>query len=308
MILNDHPNRSLLFVLGALLAAAALFGCGQSEPGGPSTTLSITRDFGSATVGQQRNVPATNGLTAMRQLQKSAKVDATYGGRFVNSIDGLTGGDGRDWLFYVDGVESEIAANDRRLSGGEIVQWDFHAWQDVKTGGAIVGAFPQPLKTRGVKLSCVPPSGVPCDTVSGALRAEQIQTDAAGAKSVAVHVGTWSEIKGEEGVPDLTELAADNGAFASFSRDGKRITIVDDRGVEAQTLENSTGLIAAHRDGDRITWLVTGVDDQGVLNAASSLNTAALTNRFALAVTPQGPLSLPRPSRADDQTEPDAAQ
>ncbi len=306
MISNDHQNRSLWVVLGAFLAAAAFVGCGQSEPGGPSTTLSITRDFGTAAVGRQRIVPVTSGLTAMRQLQRTAKVDATYGGRFVNSIDGVKGGGGRDWLFYVDGVESEIAANDWRLNGGETVQWDFHAWQEVKTGGAIVGAFPQPLKARGVKLNCVPASGVPCDTVTGALRAEQINTDASGAEPVTVHVGTWSEINGNEGVPDLTELAADNGAFASFSRDGKQLTIVDDRGGEAQTLENSAGLIAANREGDRIVWLVTGVDEQGVLNAASSLNTAALTNRFALAVTLQGPLSLPRPSRTDGQNGEDA--
>lgn len=301
MISNRHPNRSLWLVLGALLAAAVLAGCGQSEPGGPSTTLAITRDFGTAAVGRQRIVPVTSGLTAMRQLQRTAKVDATYGGRFVNSIDGVKGGGGRDWLFYVDGVESEIAANDWRLNGGETVQWDFHAWQDVKTGGAIVGAFPRPLNARGVKLDCVPASGVPCDTVTGALRAEQIDTDASGAESVTVHVGTWSEIKGKEGVPDLTELAADNGAFASFSRDGKQLTIVDDRGGKAQTFETSAGLISAHREGDRIDWLVTGVDEQGVLNAASSLNAAALTNRFALAATLQGPLPLPRPSRTDGE-------
>lgn len=286
-------KKPLALALAVLAAAIGVAGCGASEPSGPTTSLQITRDFGAKTVAPEVRVAATPGLTVMRQLEQTAEVETTYGGRFVNSIDRLKGGAGNDWLFFVDGIESDKAATEWRLSGGEVVQWDYHAWQGVKTGNAIVGAFPRPLKTAGVSLECLPAESDPCTAARTALGSAEVETASNAAGAVKVYVGEWPQIKGKPGVPDLSAPAADNGAFASVSPDGKSIVVVNERGLPAQRLKSGAGLVAASRVGTRVTWIVTGLDEAGVEDAAGLLNADALKNKFAVAVGSAGRVALP---------------
>lgn len=289
-----RPGRQpIAIALAALAVAIGVAGCGSGEPSGPTTTLNVTRDFGAVAVEPTTLVAATPGLTVMRQLEQTAEVETTYGGRFVNSINGLKGGGGNDWLFFVDGVESDKAATEWRLSGGEVVQWDFHAWQGVKTGDAIVGAFPRPLESAGAKLECLPAESDGCTAAKTALGAASVETNSAAADAVKVYVGEWSQLKGKPGVPDLTAPAADNGAFASVSGDGKSIVVINDQGLPAQRLEAGAGLIAASRVGTKVTWIVTGVDQSGVKGAAEALTVDALKNKFAVAIDPDGRIALP---------------
>lgn len=294
--------RLMVSVVVSIALAAALTGCGSSAPSGPTTTLNITRDFGEKSVLPNSVVAATPGLTVMRQLEQTAEVETTYGGRFVNAINGLKGGSGSDWLFFVDGIESDKAATDWRLSGGEVVQWDYHPWQGVKTGDAIVGAFPRPLKSAGANLECVPAESDACAAAKALLGAAGVEINSAAPSAVKFYVGEWSQIKGKPGVPDLTAPAADNGAFASVSRDGKSIVVVDDQGQPAQRLAVGAGLIAASRVGTKVTWIVTGLDEPGLGAAVSALKVDALKNRFAIAVGPKGRLSLPVPSGPSSAT------
>jgi hypothetical protein len=70
-------------VVAAALAVAALVGCG-GERG--SATLWVTKDRGTHVL-LVRRVPA--GLTAMQALDRAAKITTRYGGRYVQSIDGV---------------------------------------------------------------------------------------------------------------------------------------------------------------------------------------------------------------------------
>ena len=96
---------------GALvvLAAACLTACGAGA-GSPSSDarLLVTADFGNRVLVRD-DAPKVRGAdTVMRLVQRNAKVTTRYGGGFVQSIDGVAGGQrgGRpvDWFFYVDGV------------------------------------------------------------------------------------------------------------------------------------------------------------------------------------------------------------
>ena len=74
--------------LAGLCAVLVLAGCG-SEPAGTGTaSLWITRDRGREVV-LVKTVPA--GLTAMQALDREADIETRYGGRFVQSIEGLEG-------------------------------------------------------------------------------------------------------------------------------------------------------------------------------------------------------------------------
>lgn len=278
----------------ALLAACAVTGAGcGSGADGPSTSVVVTRDFGAQVVAQQESVEATKGLTAMRQLQGVHKVTTSYGGRYIDSINGVKEDGDSSWLIYVDGIELTKGAASTRLSGGQHVQWDFHAWQTIRTGGAIVGAYPQPLKQRGVRLICAPERSKACGVARRGLAAAGITISGAGPARVVV--GAWSDIEGFDGVPDLTSDGETNGAYAQFSKDGSRLTPFSADGSPGSALKSGAGLLAPFAAAGDVTWVVSGTDDAGVQRAAGLLGAgrAKLRHRFTMIVGADATRPLP---------------
>jgi hypothetical protein len=93
-----------------------------------------------------RDVPA--GLTAMQALDREADVETRYGGRYVQSIEGLEGDIGarRDWFYFVNGIEADRSATEYRLRDGEILWWDYRTWRRRMREPVVVGAFPEPFR------------------------------------------------------------------------------------------------------------------------------------------------------------------
>jgi hypothetical protein len=131
-------RRLLLFAL-----ALALTGCGGGRDHGTATVW-VTRDRG-ATLLHDETVPA--GLTAMQALDRVADVKTRYGGRFVQSVDGLEGDASRrrDWFYFVNGIEADVGAAEYRLHDGDVEWWDFRSWQTRMRQPVVVGAFPEPF-------------------------------------------------------------------------------------------------------------------------------------------------------------------
>ena len=129
--------------LVAVAAAALVAGCGGGEHG--QATVWVTRDEGK-TVLLVRRVPA--GETAMQALDRSAKIDTRYGGRFVEAINGLSGSvsSRHDWFYFVNGIEATRGAVDYRLRDGDVEWWDYRDWGHVgQNVSVVVGAFPEPF-------------------------------------------------------------------------------------------------------------------------------------------------------------------
>jgi hypothetical protein len=120
----------------ALLLVLALAGCGG---GGGNATLWVTRDRGQNVLLVAR-VPA--GLTAMQALERKADVKTSYGGRFVDAIDGVASARRRDWFYFVNGVPPARSAVEVRLRKGDNLWWDYRSWRDANEVQAVVGAFP----------------------------------------------------------------------------------------------------------------------------------------------------------------------
>lgn len=134
-------TRRLALVAVLLLLAT---GCGGSHTDGEAT-LWVTRDRGAELL-VDATVPA--GLTAMQALRRKADVETSYGGRFVNAVEGLKGdaGSKRDWFFFVNGIEADRGAAEYRLRPGDVLWWDYRSWSgDDMREPAVVGAFPQPF-------------------------------------------------------------------------------------------------------------------------------------------------------------------
>jgi hypothetical protein len=130
----------------ALLVACALLltGCGHERTGSGNASLWVTRDRG-ASVLLVKTVPA--GLTAMQALDRELDVDTAYGGRFVQSIDGVEGdvSKQRDWFWFLNGIESDVSAADYKLHPGDVEWWDFRSWREEMREPVVVGAFPEPF-------------------------------------------------------------------------------------------------------------------------------------------------------------------
>ena len=136
-----------LLVAWAILGAVG-GGCGSQAaappPGPAAVTVTVTRDFGRDHVDGARAAPGQSALDALR---RTAQVDTSYGGRFVEAIDGLRGdrSAGWDWLYFVNGVEADRGAADYRLRPGDREWWDYRYWNDLIHVPVAIGSWPEPF-------------------------------------------------------------------------------------------------------------------------------------------------------------------
>jgi hypothetical protein len=147
-------SRAAAVVLAASRPAGHGCGFGEgAEKTGGAAILHVTRDFGHRDLGSVRLDKVHEGDTVMRMLRSKFDVTTRFGGRFVQSIDGLAGqgaGGQVDWFFFVNGVEADKGAAEWHVSPGDRIQWDRRDWGAADARGpAIVGAYPAPFTTHG---------------------------------------------------------------------------------------------------------------------------------------------------------------
>jgi hypothetical protein len=292
------------------VAVGCGFGEGEERAGG-GATLRVTRDFGHRELGSVSVDKVREGQTVMRLLRSDFDVKTRFGGRFVQSIDGLSGegaGGQVDWFFFVNGVEADKGAAEWELSPGDHVQWDRRDWRAAMRVPAIVGAYPEPFRNGfegdrlPVRLECADSGDEACSSVKDSLagvgaRVSSSQLAASGGTDlVRVLVGTWDELRDVRTPALLAEGPEASGVFARFADDGRRLELLDGEGDVVQTADPGTGLVAATAlEEQAVVWVVTGLDDLGVQAAASILDARSLRNAFAVAATPEGPEKLPLP-------------
>jgi len=141
------PSLGLARLVATFALVAGLAGCGGFGAGGGdgsgTATIWVTKERG-ATVVEKGTVPA--GETLLRGLRSLADVDTTYGGRFVESISGISGSTSgqRDWFWFVNGLLGDTSAAEYRLHAGDIAWWDIRDWAKDYDTEVVVGAFPEP--------------------------------------------------------------------------------------------------------------------------------------------------------------------
>jgi Domain of unknown function (DUF4430) len=294
----------------AISLAATLAGCGFGA--GPSSsgtaTLTVTRDYGSKTLVEATDKDPAESDTVIRLLDRDADIATRYGGRFVQSIDGLAGAErgGRryDWFFYVNGIESPVGAADVRVHGGDRIWWDYRDWTDAMGVPAVVGSWPEPFAQASgdgrnpVRVECLAGGGA-CQVAATRLRDAGISTrvDSGGGSSSTdafrVLVGPWGHVRSDPAVEGLRGGPTANGVFATFRRatgNGHRLVALDATGATARDLGPRAGLVAALKSGNAPpTWIVTGSRAPAVRRAASLLDARDLRDRYAVAARVGGP-------------------
>ena len=132
-----------------LLLALVLAGCGGAGRGHGTATLWVTRDRGAHVVFAG---PVPAGLDGIQTVERKLKVTTRYGGRYVQSIDGVSGSLAaqRDWFFFVDGVEGSRSAAEVTVHPGGVLWWDYRHWTPRTMSIPVVaGAYPHPFVDRG---------------------------------------------------------------------------------------------------------------------------------------------------------------
>ncbi|HWL33282.1 MAG TPA: DUF4430 domain-containing protein [Gaiellaceae bacterium] len=130
--------------LAALVVLVLLAGCGGAGEEEGTATLWVTRDRGAELL---LDVKVDAGQTLMRALGSKVELETRYGGRFVQSIDGLAGSldDQRDWFWFVNGYEGDRSASAYRLRDGDVAWFDYRGWEREGEARVVVGAFPEPF-------------------------------------------------------------------------------------------------------------------------------------------------------------------
>ena len=287
-------------VIALLLVALATAGCGLGPGNGvKDAELTVTRDYGTVPVLHRQLGDLTESDTVMRALERNADITTSYGGDFVQSIDGFEGesrsGERFDWLFYVNGVESTVGAGAYSLHGGESVWWDYRDWNAALRVPAVVGSWPQPFlggydgKRRPVAVECLGGGGV-CGEVEERLRGEGVEVSAhPPSGAIRVLVGPWARVRSDPAAAQIERGPQTSGVFAEFHREA---------GDTAADFGPGAGLVAATRRYEEPPiWVVTGTREAGVRAAAGLLDPDDLRDRYAVAVDGGKETPLPRPPR-----------
>jgi hypothetical protein len=301
----------------AVAATTASAGCGLGAgPKASDTQLLVSKDFGAEPL-VQTDTPKTGGSdTVMRLLQRNAdKVVTRFGGNFVQSIAGVTGGRSNgqpvDWFYYVNGIQADTGATSVKVHQGDRVWWDWHDWGTTDDVPAVVGSFPEPFlhgidgRRLPTRVECAVPQSAPCDSVAGTISDLGLVAARGGVgnsfvqDTLRIVVGPWRAVRGDATSKLLEAGPATSGVFAKPAADGKSIALLDEHGKVTRTLGPGTGLIAATRVKDAKdevsdpVWVVSGTDDAGVAAAADALDEGALAGHFAVVISGGKPIALP---------------
>jgi Domain of unknown function (DUF4430) len=248
----------------------------------------------------------------MRMLERSFRVDTRYGGGFVQSINGVSGGAARhDWFYYVNGVQAPVGAAGTAVHRGDRIWWDLHDWSATNSVPAVVGSFPEPFlhgvhgRRLPTTLECASDASAACKRVASNLKAvgvpvaTQLLGTGSGTDSLAVVVGTWSDLHATFAGDLIAHGPSASGVYARFAGPaGSSLQLLDPRGAVVRRLGADAGLIAATAQGSaEPTWLVTGTDAAGVSAAAAALTSSRLHDHFAVAV--RGDTDLPVPLQGE---------
>jgi len=294
------PRRGTAVAIALLGAALAAAGCGLGKGKQlGSVELTVTRDYGSVQMLRRAVGDVTESDTVMRVLEREAKISTRYGGRFVQSVEGLEAEESfsrsLDWFYYVNGVEAGVGAADYRLQGGDSIWWDYRDWGAAVGVPAVVGSWPEPFlhgydgHRHHVVVEC-DGGGIACEIAGERLHQAGTAVDqGAAGDALRVLVGPWGRVRDDPAAAQIEKGPRASGVFADFEqaagRRGYSLVGLGEDGRRRRAFGREAGLVAATRRGEGPpVWVVTGTTVAAAQAAARLLDSADLRNHYAVAV------------------------
>jgi len=307
------PLVPALLGLGLVLALA---GCGLGAgPAPTAVSVLVTREFGARVVRAVPRPKVSGQETVMSLLLRNFPVTTRYGGGFVESIAGLSGGhEGGhpvDWFYYVNGVQAPKGAASTDVHPGDHIWWDRHDWSETDEVPAVVGSYPEPFlngiegKRLPVQVACSSEAGAACREVTRRLQADGVPAavsalgSGGGSEILRVLVGPWRQLSADSGAEPIQRGPRASGVYAKFSGNGSDLVLLGADGQQTSLKGLDAGLVAATRASEQApTWVVTGTNRAGVQLAAADFDAESLDDHFAVAVVQSAAGLVPLPATA----------
>jgi hypothetical protein len=264
----------------------------ESRNSSATVKLIISRDFGQRII-LQETADIVNGGTVMDLLADRTKVETSYGGGFIASINGLKNssaglnGQMQDWFYFVNGICSDVGGADYLLRPGEVIWWDYHPWKAGLSNSAVIGCYPEPF-LHGYRGEIRPTiiMGPPDRLDDGYKLEKALKAKGVGSIKVmtmdealllnrqgpTIVLGEWEKISGVSYIEDLNQAGPRNGTGIHFVED--RLELLNFQGQTVRSLDKHAGVIAAVGSGLGDTsplWLVSGTDLPGFQQALDIL-------------------------------------
>ena len=250
-------GTAFVLAVAALAAAAAAGGCGfgpgDASPG--RAELRVTREFGTIPMVTATLDDPTESDTVVRMLDSSADLETSFGGNFVDSIDGYAGstagGGDEDWFFFVNGYYSDIGSGETPVRPGDRIWWDYRYWSAAYRVPAVVGSWPEPFlhgyegDRPATVVQCLT-DRAPCDAVMASLEDEGVdptlERPAAPEPSpdeLRILVGPWDAVRDDPAARGIEAGPGESGVYASFERCAgvTTLTVDDDHGRAVERLD-----------------------------------------------------------------------
>jgi len=245
-----------------------------------------------------------DGSDVMEVLAAQAEVKTAYGGGFVNSIDGIEStfgatGEPRDWFYWVAGRMGQVGAADQRLTGGETIWWDYHAWQGSGSVPVVLQAFPDPW--TDAPLALLAESGA--DPVAAWATAQGLDVDAARPLSPlpagsALVVAATAELGADTWLAEMLDRGAQAGVFVAI--DGPALLALDHAGTPRGDLDAAL-LGAAHpEDAEAALLILVGRDPQAIGTLIDRLGSGIPGDYVAIGLRGDELVRLPERAGGED--------
>jgi len=248
--------------------------------------LWVTENFNRPVL-TKKNI-SIEGRSALELLEHNASIETSYGGGFVNSVNGIKSGADKgkkcDWFYYANGVMAHIGAAGYFPKDGDIIWWDYHSWSDGVYVSSVIGSFPQPF--IGGRQEAICPTVI--YTIERLMQASGMlkkNLDNLGVKNVSIRpfnkdavfdyskniyivIGPWQELKSHRFIHGIYRNSKKTGFYAEFDEDSIRGLNFD--GTPSAERFKEGALILAAKLGfgrDNPIWFVTGTDDGPVEKA-----------------------------------------
>ncbi|MDI3535273.1 MAG: hypothetical protein PWQ82_1638 [Thermosediminibacterales bacterium] len=281
----------------------------SNEPA--SVKLWVTKDFGNKTI-YENEVDIKPNQTVMDLLKQNLDIETSYGGGFVNSINGLksgyTGVFGKqrrkmDWFYYVNGIMSSKGALDYMPQAGDIIWWDYHPWGNGLFKPAVTGAFPQPFlsgyngKNSGTLIMYVKGFEKEAAKIKKAFEKNGIKNleiqeindeQITNRDRITVVLGLCKDLINLSSIKKMMDNRDRIGVFLEF--DKNKISLLDPEGEAVRTFDKKAGAIFATATGlgdKNPLWIITGIDNQGLDSAIDIIadNNKAIKQSAGVVIT-----------------------
>ena len=267
-------------------------------PDSAEVRLVVSRDFG-ATVMVDELAPAKQGLDVMRLLAEHTTVDTSYGGQFVNGINGVRSTFGgvstataADWFYWVDGVLADVGAADSKLKGGDTVWWDYHRWSGAMVLPATLDAFPVPWDRAPLTVTAdARLAGLPQWAAANGLK---LATSSEQPPGAGLPDGGLLVITRPQGAPAwLGGALSSSGTGVTIDPHSGALTLAAPGGAAAPQATAAALALANPRHAERPVLLLMGASAAAVRALLDQLAPANLTARVGVALVDGRLVGLP---------------